>query len=103
MLEKETNIVEIIKSRRYVNKALHFLLTKRQRKYLKERTRYVNLTNEKTAQKTDQKTGNKTSLKQSTTIRIMQGIESSSDLSEGFNMSELVSESNMSELVSESD
>ena len=43
LLEKETNICEIIKSRRYFNKALNFLLTKRQRKYLRERTRYVML------------------------------------------------------------
>lgn len=40
LLQKEINIFEMIKSRRYFNKALLFLLTKQQRKYLKARSRY---------------------------------------------------------------
>jgi len=40
-MQKETNIIEIVKSRRYFNAALRFLLTKKQRMKLKERGRYT--------------------------------------------------------------
>ena len=40
-MQQETNIIEIIKSRRYFNAALHFLLDKKQRMRLKERGRYT--------------------------------------------------------------
>jgi hypothetical protein len=39
-MANETNILEIIKSRRYFNAALRFLLSKSQRMRLKERGRY---------------------------------------------------------------
>ena len=42
-LEKESNIIEIIKSRRYFNASLKILLSKRQRMRLKERTRYLHV------------------------------------------------------------
>lgn len=41
MLEKETNIIEIVKSRRYLSEAVRLLLSKEQRKKLKERSRYL--------------------------------------------------------------
>ncbi len=41
MLEKETNIIEIVKSRRYLSEAIRLLLSKEQRKELKERSRYL--------------------------------------------------------------
>ncbi len=37
----ETNIIEIIKQRRYFNAALRFLMTKKMRMRLKERGRYT--------------------------------------------------------------
>ena len=40
-LEKEINIIEIIKSRRYFNRALKVLLPKKQRMKIKERSRYI--------------------------------------------------------------
>ena len=40
-LEKEINIIEIIKSRRYFNGALKQLLSKKQRMKIKERSRYL--------------------------------------------------------------
>ena len=40
-LVRETNIIEIIKSRRYFNAALRFLMSKEQRLKLKERSRYL--------------------------------------------------------------
>lgn len=40
-MANETNIIEIIKSRRYFNAALRFLLSKKQRMRLKERGRYT--------------------------------------------------------------
>ena len=40
-MQRETNIIEIVKSRRYFNAALRFLLTKKQRMKLKERGRYT--------------------------------------------------------------
>jgi len=40
-MQQETNIIEIIKSRRYFNAALRFLLDKKQRMRLKERGRYT--------------------------------------------------------------
>lgn len=40
-LQRETNIIEIIKSRRYFNATLRFLLTKNQRMRLKKRGRYT--------------------------------------------------------------
>ena len=43
LLTKETNIIEIIKSRRYFTRALRLLLTKDQRMRLKERSRYISL------------------------------------------------------------
>lgn len=39
-LEKEVNIIEIIKSRRYFESALKYLLPKEKRFYFKERSRY---------------------------------------------------------------
>ncbi len=42
-LSKEINIVEIIKSQRYFNAALRFLLSKPQRMKLKERGRYTTI------------------------------------------------------------
>mmetsp|Transcript_36663 Transcript_36663/g.48146 ORF Transcript_36663/g.48146 Transcript_36663/m.48146 type:complete len:240 (-) Transcript_36663:585-1304(-) len=42
-LEKESNIIEIIKSRRYFSASLKLLLTRRQRMRLKERTRYLHM------------------------------------------------------------
>ena len=39
----ETNIIEIIKSRRYFSAALKILLTPEQRAKLKERTRYITI------------------------------------------------------------
>ncbi len=41
MLEKETNIIEIVKSRRYLSQAVRLLLSKEQRKKLRERSRYL--------------------------------------------------------------
>jgi len=43
LLKHETNIIEIIKSRRYFNAALRFLLTKKQRMRIKERGRYTSV------------------------------------------------------------
>lgn len=40
-MDYETNIIELIKSRRYFNAALRFLMTKKQRLRLKERGRYT--------------------------------------------------------------
>lgn len=40
-MQRETNIIEIVKSRRYFNAALRFLLTKKQRMRIKERGRYT--------------------------------------------------------------
>ena len=40
-MQSETNILEIVKSRRYFNAALRFLLTKKQRLKIKERGRYT--------------------------------------------------------------
>ena len=40
-MQRETNILEIIKSRRYFNAAIRFLLTKKQRMKLKERGCYT--------------------------------------------------------------
>ena len=40
-MQRETNIIEIVKSRRYFNAALRFLLTKKQRMKIKERGRYT--------------------------------------------------------------
>ena len=40
-MQQETNIIEIIKSRRYFNAAIRFLLDKKQRMRLKERGRYT--------------------------------------------------------------
>ena len=40
-MQRETNILEIVKSRRYFNAALRFLLTKKQRMKIKERGRYT--------------------------------------------------------------
>ena len=42
-LEKETNIIDLIKEKRYFNASLKLLLTRKQRKRLKERTRYLML------------------------------------------------------------
>ena len=39
-LEKEINIIEIIKSRRFSNEAIKYLLSKKQRMKIKERSRY---------------------------------------------------------------
>ena len=52
-LESETSIIEIIKSRRYFNAALRFLMSKQQRMKLKERGRYtvVNPDDDKVQQK----------------------------------------------------
>ena len=38
---RETNVIEIIKSKRYFNAALRFLMSKKQRMRLKERGRYT--------------------------------------------------------------
>ena len=46
-LEKETNIISIIKSRRYFNAAIKLLLTKHQRDRLKEHTKYLHINPEK--------------------------------------------------------
>ena len=40
-LDKEINIVEIVKSWRYFESALRYLLPERQRLDLKERSRYI--------------------------------------------------------------
>ena len=40
-LDKEINIIDIVKSYRYFNSALHFLLTESTRMDLKERARYI--------------------------------------------------------------
>ena len=40
-LDQEINMIEFVKSRRYFKKALKFLLTKKKRKELKEKTRYI--------------------------------------------------------------
>ena len=55
LLKQETNIIDIIKSRRYFNAALHFLLTKSQRIRIKEKSRYthVNPDFKKNAKKED--------------------------------------------------
>ena len=50
-MEVETNIIEIIKSRRYFNAALRFLMTKKQRLRLKERGRYIVIDPDATAEK----------------------------------------------------
>ena len=42
-LHKETNIIDLIKEKRYFNASLKLLLTRKQRKRLKERTRYLML------------------------------------------------------------
>ena len=56
-MQRETNILEIIKSRRYFNAAIRFLLTKKQRMKLKERGRYTvinpDYTNEREKEKGD--------------------------------------------------
>jgi len=50
-MQKEINIIEILKSRRYVNAAIKFLLPRNQRKKLKERSRYIVINPEKEADK----------------------------------------------------
>ena len=40
---KEINIIEIVKSRRFFNQALKFLLSKKKRMELKERSRYISI------------------------------------------------------------
>ena len=40
-LDKEINIIEIIKSRRYFESAIKFLLTEKQRMDLKQKARYI--------------------------------------------------------------
>ena len=40
-LLKEINIIEIVKSRRFFNKAIKLLLSKKKRMELKERSRYI--------------------------------------------------------------
>ena len=40
-LELETNIIEIIKSKRYTEKALHHLLNEKKRFEFKEKSRYI--------------------------------------------------------------
>ena len=40
-LELETNIIEIIKSKRYTEKALHHLLQEKKRFEFKEKSRYI--------------------------------------------------------------
>ena len=46
-LEKESNIIEMIKTRRYLNASMKLLLSRRQRDRMKERTRYLLLNPEK--------------------------------------------------------
>ena len=50
-MQKEINIIEILKSRRYVNAAIKSLLPRNQRKKLKERSRYIVINPEKEADK----------------------------------------------------
>ena len=56
-MQRETNILELVKSRRYFNPAIRFLLTKNQRMKLKERGRYTvinpDYTNEREKEKGD--------------------------------------------------
>ncbi len=40
-LDDEINIIEIVKSWRYFDRAIHFLLTDKQRRHFKERSRYI--------------------------------------------------------------
>lgn len=40
-MDEEINIIEIVKSWRYFEKAIHFLLTDKQRRHFKERSRYI--------------------------------------------------------------
>ena len=40
-MQAETNIVKIVESRRYFQTALKFLLSKKNRKLMKERSRYI--------------------------------------------------------------
>ena len=42
-LEREINVIEIIKSRRYFKAALKILLTRKQRDRLMEKTRYLHI------------------------------------------------------------
>ena len=42
-LHREINIIEIVKSWRYFNKALHYLLPEKERLDFKERTRYISI------------------------------------------------------------
>ena len=42
-LNKEINIIEIVKSWRYYERALHYLLPEKKRLDLKERTRYITI------------------------------------------------------------
>ena len=40
-IQNETNIIKIVESRRYFQTALKFLLSKKNRKLMKERSRYI--------------------------------------------------------------
>ena len=42
-LDTETNIVKIVKSRRYFKAALKMLLSREKRKQLKEKSRYISI------------------------------------------------------------
>ena len=46
-LNREINIIEIVKSWRYYDKAFHFLLAEKQRLDFKERTRYITINPDK--------------------------------------------------------